>query len=92
MVDQSDIDVEATTEDHYRFRVRDRDQFDDVAEAPEWAQKTAQSISDGASVRMGSVPDSDAMQIESVRIPRKPNLGEAEAKDVATKIVEEIRA
>lgn len=92
MVDQSDIEVVETTEDHYRFQFRDRAQFDGLAETPDWARKTAESVSDGATVRMGSVPDSDAMQIESVVVPRKPNLGREDAKNVAEKIVEKIRS
>lgn len=92
MVDQADLDVAETTDDYYRFQIRDPEQFDDVADGPDWAQETADTVSDGATVRMGSVPDSDALQIESVRVPRKPNLGEEGAKDVATKIVEKIRS
>lgn len=92
MADQSDIEVVETTPDHYRFQFRDREQFDQLAETPDWARKTAESISDGATVRMGSVAGGDALQIESVVVPRKPNLGREDAKNVAEKIVEEIRA
>lgn len=92
MVDQADLDVAETTDDYYRFQVRDPEQFDEVTDGPDWAQETADTVSDGATVRTGSVPDSDALQIASVRVPRKPNLGEAEAKDVATKIVEKVRS
>lgn len=92
MVNQSDIDTIETTQNQFRFQFRDSTAFDELTNPPEWAQKTAQTISDGATVRMGRVPDSDALEIESVMIPRKPNLGEAEAKEVAEKIVEEIQS
>lgn len=92
MVDQSDIEVVETTDDHYRFQFRDRGQFDELADTPKWAQEAAESVSEGATVRMGSVAGSDAVQIESVQVPRKPNLGREEAKNVAEKIVERIRS
>ena len=92
MVDQSDIDTVETTEDHYRFQFRDRERFDELTDAPEWAQEAAETISDGATVRMGRLPDSDALQVESVEVPRKPNLGREEAKNVAEKIVEELHS
>lgn len=92
MVDQSDIEVVETTDDEYRFQFRDRERFDELTESPDWAQETAETISRGASVQMGRLPESDALQIESVAVPRKPNLGQEEAKDVAEKIVAEITA
>lgn len=92
MVDQSDIEIVETTEDHYRFRFRDRERFDELTDAPEWAQETAETISEGATVQMGRLPDSDALQVESVAVSRKPNLGQEEAKNVAEKIVEELHS
>lgn len=91
MANQPDAEDVETTEDHYRFRFRDRTQFDELVEAPDWARKTAESVSDGATVRMGSVPDSDALQVESVVVQRKPNVGREDAKNIAEKIVEKIR-
>lgn len=92
MVNQSDIEVVETTEDHYRFRFRDPERFDELTESPDWAQEAADTISRGASVQMGRLPDSDSLQVESVEVPRKPNLGQEEAKNVAEKIVEKIQA
>lgn len=92
MVDQSDIDVVESADDHYRFQFRARGQFDELTRAPEWAQAAAETISEDAMVRMGRLPDSDALQVESVAVPRKPNLGQEEAKKVAEKIVEEVRS
>lgn len=34
MVDQSDIEIVETTEDHYRFRFRDRERFDELTDRP----------------------------------------------------------
>lgn len=90
MVDQSDIDTVETTEDHYRFQFRERERFDELTDAPDWAQETADSISRGATVQMGRLPDSDALQVQSVAVPQKPNLGREEAKNVAEKIIEEL--
>lgn len=92
MVDQTDIDDVETTENYYRFQFRDRERFDELTDAPEWAQETAETISRGATVQMGRLPDSDALQVESVSIARKPNLGREEAKNVAEKIVEELHS
>jgi hypothetical protein len=92
MVDQSDIEIVETTEDHYRFQLRGREQFDETAETPHWAQEAAETVSDGTTVRMGRIPDTDTLRIESVKVPRKPNLGQEGAKDVAEKVVEEIRS
>lgn len=92
MVDQSDIEVVETTEDHYRFQLRDREQFDELTGSPDWAQEAADTISRGASIQMGRLPESDSLQVESVAVPRKPNLGREEAKNVTEKIVEKIRA
>lgn len=92
MVDQSDMEAVETADDRYRFRLRDPDQFDELTEAPQWAQEAAETVSEGAMVQMGRLPDSDSLQIESVAVQQKPNLGQAEAKDVAAKIVEKIRS
>lgn len=92
MVDQSDIDIVETTEDQYRFQFRDRERFDELTDTPEWAQETAETISEGTTVRMGRLPDSDALQVESVAVPRKPNLGREDAKNVAEKVVEELHS
>lgn len=92
MVDQSDIDIVETTEDHYRFQFRDRERFDELTDAPDWAQETADSISRGATVQMGRLSDSDALQVQSVAVPQKPNLGREEAKNVAEKIIEELHS
>lgn len=92
MVDQSDIEVVETTDEYYRFQFHDRERFDELVDAPEWAQETAETISEGATVQMGRLPDSDALEVESVAVPRKPNLGKEEAKNVAEKIVEKIHS
>lgn len=92
MVDQTDIDSVETAEDHYRFQFRDQERFDELTDAPDWAEETAETISDDASVRMGRLPDSNALQVESVVIPQKPNLGQEEAKNVAEKIVDELHS
>lgn len=92
MVHQSDIEVVETTEDHYRFQFHDRERFDEITESPDWAQEAAETVSRGASVQLGRLPDSDSLQVESVAVPRKPNLGQEEAKNVAEKIVEKITA
>lgn len=92
MVDQSDIEVVEATEEGYRFQFRDHERFDELTTAPQWAQETAESVADGASVRMGRLPDSDSMQVESEEVPQKPNVGREEAKNIAEKIVEKIQA
>lgn len=92
MVDQSDIELVETTDENFRFHFRDPDRFDEIVDAPDWAEEAAETVSDGATIRMGRMPDSGVLQIESVTIPRKPNLGEEEAKTVAEKIVEEIHS
>lgn len=92
MVDQSDIEIDDTTEKSYRFQFRDREQFEELTDPPDWAQERAESISDGATVRMWRLPDSDAFQVESVTIQQKPNLGKEDAKRTAEKIVEEVQS
>ena len=91
MVDQPDVNAVETTEEHYRFRFRDRTRFEELADTPQWAQEAVETVSDDATVRMGRLPDSDSLQVESVEAPRKPNLGREDAKNVAEKIVESIR-
>lgn len=92
MVDQSEIEIEEVTDDYYQFRIRDDDQFENFADTPEWAEETAETVTDGATIQMGSVSESDALRIRSVRVPKKPNLGQEGAKDVATRIVEKVRS
>lgn len=92
MVDQSDIEVVETTDEHYRFQFRNRSAFEELVDAPDWAQEAADTIVDGASVQLGRLPDADALQVESVRVPRKHAVGEEDAKNMAEEIVEEVHS
>lgn len=92
MVDQSDIEAVESTDDHYRFTFRDPEQFEELTDGPDWAQEAAETVADGASVQMGRLPDSDTLQVKSVVVPQKPNLGREDAKNVAETVVEEIRS
>ncbi|SEP11232.1 hypothetical protein SAMN04487948_114107 [Halogranum amylolyticum] len=92
MVDQSEIETEEVTDDYYRFRIRDDDQFESFADTPEWAEEIAETVTEGAAIQMGSVSESDALRIRSVRVPKKPNLRQEGPKDVATRIVEKVRS
>lgn len=92
MVDQSDIEVVEASEETYAFRVRDPSVFAEYAETPAWVQDAAETVSDGATVEMGRLPDGDALQVARVEVPRKPTLGREEAKNAAEKIREEIRS
>ena len=91
MADQSDIEVAEVAESHYRFRFQGRSEFEELTEPPAWVQEAAEQISEGATVRMGRLPDSDTLQVESVVVARNPNLGKEEARNVAERIGEEIR-
>jgi len=77
------------SEDYTHVRFRDPDDFDTIR-TPDWAEKAASSVSEGAEVRTGKKKDSDDWEVQSVLIPS--DVDEDEAKERAEKIVEKIES
>lgn len=89
MGDDDIPDVETVdTEDVYiHVRFRDPDRFGEIR-TPDWAKQPADSVSEGAEVRMGNVEGSDDWVVQSVLI--KKSVGVEKAEEQATAIVEKI--
>lgn len=89
MADIPDANTVGEGDDYYHVEFRNEDEFDTIR-TPDWAEKAAQSVSDGAEVRTGQREDSDDWQVASVLI--KKSAGKEKAKDQATEIVEKIES
>jgi len=88
MASASDIQATETTDEFVHVRFRDPDEFDTIR-TPDWARNVAESVSEGSEVRMGKRKGSDDWEVQSVLIEK--HVGEDEAREQATKIVEKIR-
>lgn len=74
-------------EDFIHVRFRDPDNFQTIR-TPDWAAEAANSVSNGAEVRMGKLDDDDEWLVQSILI--KKNVGEDKAREQASKIIEKI--
>lgn len=72
---------------YYHVRFRDPGEFEEI-DTPEWARRTATSISAASQVRMGRRAGSDDWEVQSVLIAA--NVGESKARIQGERIVEEI--
>lgn len=85
--------IEETTDDYYHVRFNDPDQFDNIR-TPDWAEKAASSVADGAEVRTGHQEgggDSD-WDIQSVLVPTDAASDEDDATSQAEQIVKKIES
>ncbi|ELZ28009.1 hypothetical protein C474_15949 [Halogeometricum pallidum JCM 14848] len=85
MTNEPNVETVEAGDDYYHVRFRDPDDFDDIR-TPDWAQNAAESVSEGAEVRMGKQGDDWAVQ--SVLV--KKSVGEEKAVEQAEKILDEI--
>ncbi|MDS0295425.1 hypothetical protein [Halogeometricum luteum] len=85
MTDEPNVETVEAGDDYYHVRFRDPDDFDDVR-TPDWAENAAESVSEGAEVRMGQKEGSNDWVVQSVLV--KKSVG----KEKAVEQAEEIRA
>ncbi|MDS0300692.1 hypothetical protein NDI76_18240 [Halogeometricum sp. S1BR25-6] len=85
MTDEPNVETVESGDDYYHVRFRDPDEFDDVR-TPNWAQNAAESVSEGAEVRMGN--RGDDWEVQSALV--KKSVGEEKAVEQAEKILDEI--
>lgn len=85
MTNEPNVETVEAGDDYYHVRFRDPDDFDDIR-TPDWAQNAAESVSEGAEVRMGKQGNDWAVQ--SVLV--KKSVGEEKAVEQAEKILDEI--
>lgn len=76
-------------DDYYHVRYRDPDQFDEIR-TPDWAEKPAGSVVEGAEVRTGDEHGNEDWTVQSVLVPVDRVAGEEEAADRADRIVEKL--
>ncbi|WP_136717706.1 hypothetical protein [Halorientalis salina] len=74
---------------YYHVRYRDPDEFDDIR-TPDWAERPAGSVVEGAEVRTGDTKDDDDWTVQSVLIPSGAVDTEDEAREAAQAIVEKL--
>lgn len=86
---EQDIQEVDEGDDYTHVRFRDPDEFDTIR-TPDWAEKAAGSVSDGAEVRTGKREDSDEWLVQSVLVEK--DVGEKRAREQAKKIVEKIES
>lgn len=87
MVPQPQLESIDLEDDYYHARFRDPDQFDTIR-TPDWAENVAESVSEGAEVRMGQEEGSDDWNVQSVLI--KKQAGENKAQEQAEEIAQKI--
>jgi hypothetical protein len=85
VTDEPNVETVEPGDDYYHVRFRDPDGFDDIR-TPDWAQNAAESVSEGAEVRMGN--RDDEWEVQSVLV--KKSVGEEKAVEQAERIVDEI--
>jgi hypothetical protein len=76
-------------DDYYHVRYRDPDEFDDIR-TPDWADKPAGAVVEGAEVRTGDTKGDDDWTVQSVLVPVEAVDGEDEASEAAQRIVEKL--
>ena len=89
MAQTPEIRTVETSDEYVHVRFRDPDEFETIR-TPDWAADAASSVSEGAEVRTGKKKDSDDWEVESVLIEK--SVGEEEARERATEIVEKIES
>lgn len=85
--------VTEVTDEYYHVRYADPDEFESIR-TPDWAEKPASSVIDGAEVRTGSKAkgDDSDWRIQSVLIPTDSAENQNEATSLAADIVEKIES
>ncbi|MFP8958120.1 hypothetical protein ACLI4Y_15465 [Natrialbaceae archaeon A-CW3] len=89
MSDIPDVERVDTEDDYIHVRFRDPDRYDEIR-TPDWAEKPAESVSQGSEVRTGKLEGSDDWEVTSVLI--KKSVGEAKAEEQAREIIEKIES
>ncbi len=87
--DTPDVNKVETEDDYIHVRFRNPDRFKEIR-TPDWAKNPAESVSEGAEVRMGQEEGSDDWMVQSVLI--KKRVGEDKAEEQAREIVEKIES
>jgi len=76
-------------DDYYHVRYRDPDQFDEIR-TPDWAEKPAGSVVEGAEVRTGDRHGDEDWTVQSVLVPVSKVADEDGAADQADRILEKL--
>jgi hypothetical protein len=87
MANEPSIEAVEEGDEFVHVRFRDPDDFDAIR-TPDWAEKPAGSVVEGAEVRMGDEEGNDDWEVQSVLIPK--DVDEDEAISKAEEIVEKI--
>ncbi len=78
-------------EDYYHVRYRDPDQFDEIR-TPDWAEKPAGSVVEGAEVRTGDEHGNENWTVQSVLVPVDRVTDQDEATTQADRILEKLES
>jgi len=78
-------------EDYYHVRYRDPDGFDEIR-TPDWAEKPAGSVVEGAEVRTGDEHGNENWTVQSVLVPVAKVDDEDEAAAQADRILEKLES
>ncbi|WP_049922617.1 hypothetical protein [Halopiger djelfimassiliensis] len=89
MGETPDIEKTEPEDDYIHVRFRDPDRYDEIR-TPDWAEKPAESVSEGSEVRTGHVEGEDDWEVTSVLI--ETHVGEEKAEEQAREIVEKIES
>ena len=79
------------SENYYHVRYRDPDDFDEIR-TPDWAENIANSVVDGGEVRTGDEHGNENWTVQSVLVPVGAVVDEAEARDTADEILDEMES
>jgi hypothetical protein len=74
-------------DEFYHVRYRDPDDFDDIR-TPDWAERPAGSVLEGAEVRTGDTKGDDDWTVQSILVP----VDAVDSGDAATQAADEILA
>ncbi len=89
MADTPDVNTVETDDDYIHVRFRDPDRYDEIR-TPDWAERPAESVSEGSEVRTGKVEGEDDWEVTSVLIDK--HVGEDKAEEQAKEIVDKIES
>jgi|AntRauTorcE11897_2_1112592.scaffolds.fasta_scaffold23084_2 hypothetical protein len=89
MVNEVSVETVEEGDEFIHVRFRDPDDFESIR-TPDWARKPAESVVDGAEVRMGDEEGNEDWEVQSVLIP--DDASEDEAKTQAREIAEKIES
>ena len=79
------------SENYYHVRYRDPDDFDEIR-TPDWAGNIANSVVDGGEVRTGDEHGNESWTVQSVLVPVGAVVDEAEARDTADEILDNMES